>query len=310
MGTTVRALRAYLELIRYPLFAIPVVATLPGIVLSAPDFVHNWRAWLALLVAELGYFAGMIKNDYFHRGVDRLIHPERPIPSGRVRPETALRLASGLYLLCVALGFLIRWQAGLLVLLLIAISHSYNAYLKERGLWGSLVLPLGIGLLNVFGAISAAGRVPPMVWVAFGITFLYDFGTHVISTFKDYRRDAVAGVRTTVHQLGPRVALIVSVLATLGAFGLAFLPLALGYPTRYVVWPIGALIATMVTRYPLLRSPSEANGYRALEGAMLASILLFPALVGVVWSVGQVAAVIVPLWGATLLLLHRSRQEV
>ena len=81
------------------------------------------------------------------------------------------------------------WASGVLVLVLIGISHSYNAYLKMRGIWGSLSLPFGIALLSVFGAVSVAGRVPTLVWFAFGATFLYDFGTHITSTFKDLRRD-------------------------------------------------------------------------------------------------------------------------
>ena len=57
-------LKAYLELIRYPLFAIPIVATLPG-ALIASEGEWNWRVGLTLLIALLGYFAGMMKNDYF-----------------------------------------------------------------------------------------------------------------------------------------------------------------------------------------------------------------------------------------------------
>ena len=71
-------LKAYLELIRYPLFAIPIAATLPG-ALIASEGEWNWRVGLTLLVALLGYFAGMMKNDYFHREQDALVNPDRPL---------------------------------------------------------------------------------------------------------------------------------------------------------------------------------------------------------------------------------------
>ncbi|HIE26772.1 TPA: hypothetical protein EYP66_05760 [Candidatus Poribacteria bacterium] len=39
--------KTYLEFIRYPLFAIPIVATLPGIVLASDKF--TWQAPLAFV---------------------------------------------------------------------------------------------------------------------------------------------------------------------------------------------------------------------------------------------------------------------
>ena len=310
MTQKARAFRAYLELIRYPLFAIPIVATLPGIVLAGHEFGWNWRAPVALVTALLGYFAGMIKNDYFHTAHDAIAHPNRPIPSGRVAPRDALHLASGLYVTCVLLGFLMNPWAGALVLLLIALSHSYNAYLKARGLWGSLVLPFGIGLLSVFGAVAVSGRVPMLVWFAFGATFLYDFGTHITSTFKDIHRDEQLGVRTTPLRIGRRRALLLSSVATLSAFVVALLPLRLGVTPLYAIWIAVAFVATVVTRAPLLREPTERNGYFALEGAMVAAILLFPALVATVLPFAVAATLILPLLALTLLFLHTSKQEV
>ena len=310
MRSVARTFHAYLELVRYPLFAIPIVATLPGIVLAAHEFGWDWRAPCALLTALLGYFAGMIKNDYFHRVEDDVTNPGRPIPSGRVRPTDAMRLASGLYLTCVGLGFAMHWKAGLLVFALIALSHSYNAYLKMRGVWGSLALPLGIGLLSVFGAVCVSGHVPTLVWFAFGATFLYDFGTHVASTFKDIDRDAALGVKTTPLQLGRGVALTASTVASLGAFVVAAIPLLLGHSPYYAVWIAVAFAATVVTRVPLLREQTERNGYFALEGSMVAAILLFPALMGAVLPFATSAAVILSLLATTLYLLRTSKQEV
>ncbi len=48
--------KAYLELIRYPLFAIPIVATLPG-ALIASHGRFTWRVAVALVIALFGYFA-------------------------------------------------------------------------------------------------------------------------------------------------------------------------------------------------------------------------------------------------------------
>lgn len=304
--------KAYLELIRYPLFAIPIVATLPG-ALIASEGQWTWRVAAALVIAMFGYFAGMIKNDYFHRETDVLTNPNRPLPSLRLTPQQALVPASIIYGLCVICGFLLSVKAGLLVMALVAISHLYNAFFKAQGILGSLTLPLGIGLLNVFGALVVSNNVPRLVWYAFGATTLYDLGTHITTTFKDITRDKKHGITTTPVQLGIRPALFLSAVATISAFILALLPFWLENTLvnkSYVLWVILGVIATVITRIPLFMQPNEKNGYFALKGSMVGSVLFFPCLFGAQVSIVISMAVILPLLLVTMLLLKTSRQEV
>ena len=308
-------IKAYLELIRYPLFAIPIVATLPG-ALIASDGQLTWRVVAALFIALFGYFAGMIKNDYFHRETDAYTNPNRPLPSHRLTPRQALVPASVIYGACVICGFLLSIKAGLLVMALVAISHLYNAFFKAKGVLGSLTLPLGIGLLNIFGALvvigNNPGNIPRLVWYAFGATTLYDLGTHITTTFKDISRDEKHGIMTTPIQLGIRPALLLSAFATVLAFAVALLPYWLEplEQKTYAVWVILGLLAVVITRVPLYLRPTEKNGYFALKGSMIGSILFFPCLIGVKLSVVVCGAVILPLLFVTMLLLRTSSQEV
>ena len=304
-------LKAYLELVRYPLFAIPIVATLPG-ALIASQGKFTWRVAVALLIALFGYFAGMIKNDYFHHETDKQTNPERPLPSQRLTPQQAIVPASLIYGLCVIAGFLLNRPTGFLVMGLVAISHLYNAIFKAKGILGSLTLPLGIGLLSIFGALVVSGTVPRLVWYAFAATTLYDLGTHITTTFKDISRDKQLGILTTPLQIGIRPALWVSAIATVLAFAIALLPYWLEPDVQksYVVWVILGVIATVGTRISLYLEPNEKNGYFALKGSMVGSIFFFPCLIGAQVSIVVSAAVIVPLLLITLFLLKTTRQEV
>jgi 4-hydroxybenzoate polyprenyltransferase len=304
-------LKAYLELIRYPLFAIPIVATLPG-ALIASEGRWTWRVAVALLIALCGYFAGMIKNDYFHHETDQHTNPERPLPSERLTPRQAIVPASIIYGLCVIGGFWLNVKTGLLVVGLVAISHLYNAIFKARGILGSLTLPLGIGLLSIFGALVVSGGVPRLVWYAFAATTLYDLGTHITTTFKDISRDKELGILTTPIQIGTRPALLLSAVATVLAFTIAFLPYWLepDLQKSYIIWVILGIIATVGTRISLYLEPNEKNGYFALKGSMVGSIFFFPCLIGAQVSIIVSAAIIVPLLLATLFLLKMTRQEV
>lgn len=304
-------LKAYLELVRYPLFAIPIVATLPG-ALIASQGKFTWRVAVALVIALFGYFAGMIKNDYFHHETDKQTNPERPLPSQRLTPRQAIIPASVIYGLCVIGGFLLNPQTGFLVMGLVAISHLYNAIFKAKGILGSLTLPLGIGLLSIFGALVVSGTVPRLVWYAFAATTLYDLGTHITTTFKDISRDEQLGILTTPLQIGIRPALWVSAIATVLAFAIALLPYWLepGVQQSYIVWVVLGVIATVSTRISLYLEPNEKNGYFALKGSMVGSILFFPCLIGAQVSIVISAAVILPLLLITLFLLRTTRQEV
>ena len=304
-------LKAYLELIRYPLFAIPIVATLPG-ALIASEGRWTWRVAVALLIALCGYFAGMIKNDYFHHETDQHTNPERPLPSERLTPRQAIVPASIIYGLCVIGGFWLNVKTGLLVVGLVAISHLYNAIFKARGILGSLTLPLGIGLLSIFGALVVSGGVPRLVWYAFAATTLYDLGTHITTTFKDISRDKELGILTTPIQIGTRPALLLSAVATVLAFTIAFLPYWLepDLQKSYIIWVILGIIATVGTRISLYLEPNEKNGYFALKGSMVGSIFFFPCLIGAQVSIVVSAAIIVPLLLATLFMLKTTRQEV
>ncbi len=304
-------LKAYLDLVRYPLFAIPIVATLPGALIASQGKL-TWRVAVALVIALFGYFAGMIKNDYFHHETDKQTNPERPLPSQRLTPRQAIIPASLIYGLCVIGGFLLNRPTGFLVMGLVAISHLYNAIFKAKGILGSLTLPLGIGLLSIFGALVVSGTVPRLVWYAFAATTLYDLGTHITTTFKDISRDKQLGILTTPLQIGIRPALWVSAIATVLAFAIALLPYWLEPDVQksYIVWVILGVIATVSTRISLYLEPNEENGYFALKGSMVGSILFFPCLIGAQVSIVISAAVILPLLLITLFLLKTTRQEV
>ena len=141
---------------------------------------------------------------------------------------------------------------------------------------------------------------------------LYDLGTHITTTFKDISRDEQLGIVTTPLQIGVRPALLLSAVATVLAFVIAFLPYWMepDLQKSYIVWVILGIITTVGTRISLYLQPNERNGYFALKGSMVGSILFFPCLIGAQVSIVVSGAVILPLLLITLFLLRTTRQEV
>lgn len=303
-------IKAYLELIRYPLFPIPIMTTLQGVIL-ANEGIMSWKGYIAVLVSMMGYFAGMMKNDYFHSKTDALSTPQKPIPSGRVSPRNVFIFASSIYVTCLILGFLMNYKAGLTVALLIALSHLYNAIFKGKGISGSVVLPLGIAGMTVFGAVAVSGRIPENLWYGVIGIFLFDFGAHIATTFKDIEHDRSAGIITTPIQIGIKPALFLSTLATLLAYVAFVLPYAVGkVEPNYLIWAGVAFGATFITRIPLLFKQTQDNGYLALKGSLLSCIVLYPCLIGIVLPVSICAIIILTPFILSLILLELATHRV
>ncbi|MFD9572136.1 SCO3242 family prenyltransferase [Streptomyces sp. NPDC059982] len=89
-----RTLRAYAELVR-----APAAITVPGDVLAGALATGRGSGGRTLGLAASSvclYWAGMALNDWADRDLDAVERPERPLPSGRIRPRAALATAAGL----------------------------------------------------------------------------------------------------------------------------------------------------------------------------------------------------------------------
>ncbi|SIR88365.1 SCO3242 family prenyltransferase [Micromonospora avicenniae] len=84
----------------------PAALSVPGDVVAgaAAAGVLDRRTPALAGASVLLYWAGMAANDWADRRLDAVERPERPIPSGRVHPGTAVGLAAGLTTAGVALA--------------------------------------------------------------------------------------------------------------------------------------------------------------------------------------------------------------
>ncbi|WP_089157996.1 SCO3242 family prenyltransferase [Micromonospora sp. NBS 11-29] len=88
----------------------PAALSVPGDVLAgaAAAGALDRRTPALAGASVLLYWAGMAANDWADRRLDAVERPERPIPSGRVRPAVALAVAGGL----TAAGLAVATAAG------------------------------------------------------------------------------------------------------------------------------------------------------------------------------------------------------
>jgi 4-hydroxybenzoate polyprenyltransferase len=144
----------------------PLLAAL-GVRLAVADGSVDGAAWgLPRLVGlAVGWFllaqAVFAINDYFDAPIDAVCHPARPIPSGRIAGEDALRLGSVLGLAGIAVLTLVAAPLGMVAVLYAAASWAYSAWLKNRhGLAANAVVA---GLVALVPARSGPSGRPALV---------------------------------------------------------------------------------------------------------------------------------------------------
>src|SRR5579884_767966 len=112
---------------------------------------NAWRLIAAWAGPTLGWIYGHYLGDYLDRRLDAISKPQRPIPSGRLRPGSALW--SGLICLGGAgcIGLMLNWRTLVLVLVAAVGIAAYNGLFKARGLAGNSVRGALTAVAFLFG---------------------------------------------------------------------------------------------------------------------------------------------------------------
>lgn len=228
----VAAMRGYPGLIR-PLNAgmSAVGVAIAGVVAAGFEGAVDrvWPLALAALAAALFTGAGNALNDYFDRETDRVNHPDRPIPRGDVSPESAVRFASILFALSLALGYLVNLWAVAVVALNFLVMVGYELAFKARGASGNFLIAYLVGSLFVFGGVAVFGGETEPLQRAILLGLCAGLATGGREVAKDVEDVAGDVDRVTLpKRLGVRAAGVVAALAFVTGAAFSFVPFILG----------------------------------------------------------------------------------
>ncbi len=207
-----------------------------GYVAVAPavDASLGPRLLLAAAVAFAFTAAGNALNDFTDLEIDRVNHPIRPLPSGRLTPRTALLLSAALFILSIpaaaSLGAEPLAVAGLNLVAMVA----YEARYKKQGVRGNLLISYLVASLFLFGGlavfrsgtvVSATGALQ-RVLILFVLAFLATLGREIVKDIEDMAGDVDR--HTLAKVLGAPRASFMAAAAFLGGVALSGLPSILG----------------------------------------------------------------------------------
>ncbi|MCU0704477.1 MAG: UbiA family prenyltransferase [Fimbriiglobus sp.] len=253
-------LLAFAQLVRLP----NVFTAFADILLAAcVANLFDWR--LAPLLAASGclYLSGMAWNDFFDHHDDARTRPSRPLPSGRIRPQTAALMAAGLMLAGVGFAFGVGVNVGVTASILAGLIVLYDAVLKHYWLG-----PVGMGgcrFLNVLmGTLAVSAAEPLLALHVAAVVGLYIVGVTWFARTEEgtsKRRMLIAAS-----------AVMTAALALAAVVPLHFEPGRTPWYFLYLLVGFGFMVGGPVVA--AVREPSPKNVQAAVKRCILGLVLL------------------------------------
>jgi geranylgeranylglycerol-phosphate geranylgeranyltransferase len=217
-----------------------------------------------------------VANDIFDIPGDSITKPWRPLVSGGVRRDTAVRAVVTLWAVGLALALLAGRTAVGFYLVWVVLLYLYSWKLKASGLPGHIVVSLVAASGFLLGA-AAAGGVMPAVW-PFVIAALFHLAREVVKSIADYDGDSRTGIRTVAVRMGGAGALGLALVFVFAVIAVSFVPFALKvYGTFYII-PVAAVIYPMMVYCIRLMLQARAGTRDMEQGAASAALLLKVAM--------------------------------
>ncbi len=238
------------------------------------DF-NLFPVFLGFAVAFLFGIAGNAINDYFDYENDKINHPERPLPSGKLKLRQALYFSIIFFaislLLSIYLSFISGFEVLFIVVIALASQIAYEMRFKHEKMIGNIIIGTQTALAFVFGGVIV-GKIMITGIIALAV-FLSIVGREIVKDIEDVKgdRDKV----TLPIKIGVRRAGIVASLLIILAVLISPLPY---YPLHrfgleYLL-VVSIADVLFISAIPLIFKDAK-QARRLLKFAMLTAIFAF-----------------------------------
>lgn len=254
---------AFAQLFRLP---VGILAALAGCAtlyaLNSATQLQQYLLTASVLVCM--YSAACAINDYWDLDKDRIDHPERPLPSGRLSPQQAWWAAVVLF----AEALIATIHLGLHSLILVAVSTvllwNYSHLLTYSGILGNAIVAAIVAALILLGSL-VVGQPFAMLYPTWFL-FCYTLAKEIIWDVHDATGDRTQGIVTVANWWGNRTAFLVAwglIGVLIGSIPVALLLLPMAHPLLFAVFSSVMLLSLgrALTRYQRQGSVSAYEGF-------------------------------------------------
>jgi geranylgeranylglycerol-phosphate geranylgeranyltransferase len=264
-----RSLNALLALIRWENALLSAL----GVILGAWWARGDVRAPAVLAAAGAAIALTAVanaENDYQDRAIDRVAHPERPLPSGALQPVHARIVVATAASVAIGLSAAVSGGMAAASVAIIGVMLVYSRMLKARGLAGNVAVAVLASLPFAYGA-WAVGR-PLEALPLVGVAIPLHFAREVAKDLED--ADADAPTRRTLPVAHGVPAARAALIVALAAFAVMLWPLIIQRPP-FAAFVIPAMVLTAAATVRAWRgrrgSPSL---FKAAMACAMASLVL------------------------------------
>ena len=269
------------------LWGISTVAL--GAVMMGVDYEENLLT-LVLHAFTIGCFiAGWFAiNDLLDIDIDRINHPQRPLPSENISELSAkkyghrMMILSGVGMVAIIMNdeknmggmawkdSVAVWLVALLMMIAYELDGPYNPALKKRMFWGNLTIAMTMAITILFGAAAIDYALHPLLWLVAAAACVLTTAREIIMD----NRDAIGDIdRNTYAKIKGvertrRTVWILSVAACL----LLVMPFALGYLPGELVVIILPSIAFAIMTKPYLSRGKDGKVGNLLRLSMISGL--------------------------------------
>ncbi|MTK63852.1 MAG: prenyltransferase [Methanobacterium sp.] len=271
-----------MQLIRPELPIAGGICVIAGQIIVLQSFPNLGVGLLGFLTGFLISSAAMITNDYFDLDVDKINHPQRPLPSGRVSLSEIKVLTS----IFSILGFLTAALLGQLTLVLSVflwtVAIMYNWKYKETGLLGNVMVAVSVTGFFIFGGLSVGGLTNGLIWLFGGLAFLFDLAEEIAGDAMDMEGDEQRASKTIARKHGKEYALRVSTILYSFIVILSTVPFLMGWlDTKFLYIFIPLDMAIIYLSIKILKTATVEEGrnrIRQLFLTMTGFVIIFVVL--------------------------------
>lgn len=229
---------------------------------------------MAMLSASLFTAWGNTLNDYFDREIDRINHPERPIPSGRIKERDALRISTAMLIAGFLSAIFINRFCLIIFILSALLMLIYELKLKARGFAGNLSISALVALTFIFGGASVGAFTieSSSILILAILAFILSLSREIIKDIEDVSGDL--GRETLPMSIGVKWAGAFASILIFTAITLSIIPFALdifGYPYLIAIGIADAIFIYSI----IVLSKSPKHSQLLIKLGMLLALTAF-----------------------------------
>ena len=254
------------------------LASLSALISSLPNLAYGFATGFMLTAASMAI------NDYYDREIDAVNEPNRPIPSGAVKPKEALAFASVL----TAIGFSTAYLTSIFCLLTAVIAWllfvTYTTVGKRSGLPGNFLVSTCVTIPFIYGSIAIVGGVRLNVLLFASMAFLSNTGREITKGIVDVKGDMTANVKTMAVRYGEKRAAIAAASFYVLAVLLSPIPWLLNLVSFWFIPPVLITnVGLAASSFMLLKDYSRENARKIKKNVLLWFIIgLLAFIVGAI----------------------------